>query len=90
MKSTTRKCAPVFSLALAGVVSALTAGEVLADAHEKYEAKFNADGEMIRPAGWREWILRIRCLPGFDHVVLESWQPTHQEMSDLRAFALCI
>ena len=56
MKSRTRKCAPVFSLALAGVVSSLTAGEVLADAHEKYEAKFNADGEMIRPAGWREWI----------------------------------
>ncbi len=56
MKSTTRKCAPVFSLALAGVVSALTAGEVLADAHEKYEANFNADGEMIRPARWREWI----------------------------------
>ena len=56
MRSRTRKSALVFSLALAGVVSALTAGEALADAHEKYEAKFNADGEMIRPAGWREWI----------------------------------
>ncbi len=56
MKSTIRKSAPIFSLALAGVVLALTAGEALGDAHEKFEARFNADGEMTRPAGWREWI----------------------------------
>ena len=35
---------------------AMPAATVLADGHEKYEPKFNAAGEMIRPAGWREWI----------------------------------
>ena len=29
---------------------------VQADAHEDYEAVFNKDGELIRPAGWREWV----------------------------------
>ncbi len=29
---------------------------VQADAHEEYEAAFNKDGELIRPAGWREWV----------------------------------
>lgn len=41
---------------LLGVVSIAPSGVALADAHEKYEAKFNSDGELIRPAGWREWI----------------------------------
>ena len=27
-----------------------------ADSHERYEPRFNAAGEMIRPEGWREWI----------------------------------
>ena len=27
-----------------------------ADHHEKYEAKFTADGQLIRPGGWREWV----------------------------------
>lgn len=31
-------------------------GTALADADEGYNAEFNADGELIRPAGWREWI----------------------------------
>jgi hypothetical protein len=29
---------------------------VQADAHEEYEAVFNKDGGLIRPAGWREWV----------------------------------
>ena len=27
-----------------------------ADSHGKYEPKFNASGEMVRPEGWREWV----------------------------------
>lgn len=30
--------------------------QVQADSHPKYEATFDADGNLIRPAGWREWI----------------------------------
>ncbi len=30
--------------------------ETLADNSKKYEAIFTADGELIRPAGWREWV----------------------------------
>ncbi len=29
---------------------------VNADGHEPYEAAFNKDGDLVRPAGWREWV----------------------------------
>ena len=32
------------------------AGQVNADDHKTYTAEFNKDGELIRPAGWREWV----------------------------------
>lgn len=38
------------------VITFSSAGEVAADDHEKYEATFTKDGELVRPAGWREWI----------------------------------
>ena len=41
---------------LVGAVVALPLGEARADADETYEATFTADGELIRPAGWREWV----------------------------------
>ena len=34
---------------------AITDG-ALADDGDKYEAEFTADGELIRPTGWREWV----------------------------------
>lgn len=42
--------------ALVGAITALPFGEAFADDSKKYEAAFNADGELIRPAGWREWV----------------------------------
>ena len=47
---------PLLPLALVGAVAALPIGEAVADDSKKYEATFTADGELIRPAGWREWI----------------------------------
>ncbi len=44
----------VVALAAASMLSFTES--VQADSHEKYEASFNKDGELIRPAGWREWI----------------------------------
>jgi len=56
MKITATKCVPALLLAFAGIVLVLASGETLADEHEKYEAEFNADGELVRPTGWREWV----------------------------------
>ena len=44
------------SSTLLGAVAAFTIGDALADGHEKYEADFTSDGQMIRPDGWREWV----------------------------------
>ncbi len=46
------------SLALVSAVLILLMGAAVAvaDDAEKYEAEFTADGELIRPSGWREWI----------------------------------
>jgi len=41
---------------LVGAVAALPMGGAIADDSKKYEAAFTADGELIRPAGWREWV----------------------------------
>lgn len=54
MKITATKYASVFLLALATVLMAFASGG--AKAQESYEAEFNANGELIRPAGWREWV----------------------------------
>lgn len=43
------------TLLLASCLAAPT-GPAHADAHEKYEPRFTENGEMIRPAGWREWV----------------------------------
>jgi len=56
MKSITQAIPLVLLSALIGLIAALPFDEALADADEKYEATFNADGELIRPAGWREWV----------------------------------
>lgn len=56
MNSRTRNRPPMFLLALAGIVVALLMGGATADDARKYEATFTAGGELIRPAGWREWI----------------------------------
>ncbi len=47
---------PLLLVTLVGAIAALSVGEAIADQHEKYEATFNSDGELIRPAGWREWV----------------------------------
>ena len=56
MNSTNRIRPPVLLLTLVSVVATLPIGEAVADDSKKYEPAFTADGEMIRPAGWREWI----------------------------------
>jgi hypothetical protein len=45
----------LLSATLAGFMTLLISAAAIADAHE-YTATFNGDGEMIRPAGWREWV----------------------------------
>jgi len=51
------KAASVAMLAVVGATLILSpATNVKADAHEKYEATFTKDGDLIRPAGWREWV----------------------------------
>ena len=42
--------------ALAAAVAMSSFGEVFADDTAKYEARFNENGELIRPSGWREWV----------------------------------
>ncbi len=47
----------IFGLIL--VATGITVGPIAtsyADSHKMFEAKFNAAGQMIRPAGWREWV----------------------------------
>lgn len=56
MNLTARNRPPLYLLALVGAVAALLIGEVVAEDSKKYEPTFTADGKMIRPAGWREWI----------------------------------
>jgi len=56
MNTITRYLPRVLLSALVGLVAALPFAGALADAAAKYEATFNADGELIRPAGWREWV----------------------------------
>ena len=38
------------------VILLMGAAVAVADDSEKYEAEFTADGDLIRPSGWREWI----------------------------------
>ncbi len=47
---------PLLLATLVGAVAALPMGGAIADDSKKYEATFTADGELIRPAGWREWV----------------------------------
>jgi len=56
MNAKSRSRAYALLAAMVGTIAAMPVGEVFADSHEKYEAAFNSDGELIRPAGWREWI----------------------------------
>lgn len=38
------------------LVGFVTVEVALADDGDKYEAEFTADGELVRPTGWREWV----------------------------------
>jgi hypothetical protein len=44
------------SALVAGAVAIFLSGGVFADDHASYEATFAKDGQLIRPAGWREWV----------------------------------
>jgi len=46
----------ITSAILVTALSLSFAGQVNADEHKKYTAEFTKDGELIRPAGWREWV----------------------------------
>lgn len=47
----------VLGLAVAGTGVAIgPISTSSADSHAMHEAKFNAEGHMIRPGGWREWV----------------------------------
>lgn len=37
-------------------VVALMSSDTLGEHHEAYTAKYNADGDLIRPDNWREWV----------------------------------
>lgn len=56
MNSTSRNSPLVLLTALMGVVAVLLIGDAVADDSKKYGATFTADGKLIRPAGWREWV----------------------------------
>jgi len=56
MNSIARDRAPTLLTILVAAVAALQLGGAVAADSMKYEAAFNADGELIRPAGWREWV----------------------------------
>lgn len=43
-------------LLLAATITATLASPAIADDSDTYTATFNAEGELIRPSGWREWI----------------------------------
>ncbi len=44
----------IISLSL--IIAILSGGHLAAGEAGKYTAQFNKDGELIRPAGWREWV----------------------------------
>ena len=43
-------------LVSSAVIALMGAAVALADDSRNYEAAFTADGELIRPSGWREWV----------------------------------
>ena len=53
---TARRCTALALLVAGAGISIGSISTSSADSHAMYEARFNAAGEMIRPAGWREWI----------------------------------
>jgi hypothetical protein len=56
MNTLRRKYMLALRSVLAGAIIALLMGTAVADEAAKYEATFTADGELIRPEGWREWV----------------------------------
>ncbi len=56
MNSRSRNRPPAIILVLASAVVALLMGGAVADDSKKIDATFTADGDLIRPAGWREWV----------------------------------
>lgn len=46
----------ILMIALAITAGPALIGTAAADDSKKYEASFTKDGELIRPAGWREWV----------------------------------
>jgi len=56
MSSTATNRPSLLLSVLVGAAAALLIGEAVADDSKKYEATFTAGGQLIRPAGWREWI----------------------------------
>jgi hypothetical protein len=47
---------PALLVALVATAIALLMDVAVAEDSKKYEATFTADGELIRPSGWREWV----------------------------------
>jgi len=46
----------VLMLLASAVIVLMGASIAVADDARKYEAEFTADGDLIRPSGWREWV----------------------------------
>jgi hypothetical protein len=47
---------PALFVALVATAIALLMDVAVAEDSKKYEATYTADGELIRPSGWREWV----------------------------------
>ncbi len=56
MNSKFKNSAFILLLALLAAAAVFLISEAVAGEGKKYEATFNADGELIRPTGWREWV----------------------------------
>lgn len=46
----------VLALVCSIVILSMGATVAVADDSKKYEAAFTADGDLVRPSGWREWV----------------------------------
>ncbi len=56
MNSTARYYPYAISMVLIGALAVSLIGQAVAGDSKKYEPAFTENGEMVRPAGWREWV----------------------------------